>query len=776
MKSQAFYLRAVDEEALARLGRDLGVSPLLARVLWLRGVRDRQAYRDLVDGDPPLSAASCLPDMERAVAAIRAALQDGQRIRIYGDYDADGVTATAVMMRGLAPWARPGQVDWEIPNRFDEGYGLHPEAVERAFADGVRLLITVDCGSSSPDAARLAALRGVGLVITDHHALAADLPVAAALVNPERMPTPDRLSGAGVALQVIRALAGEDPPAALWGIAAIGTVADVVPLIGSNRAIVRRGLDALRSGSVPGIRAMCAAEGRDAAYLTAEDLGFFVGPRLNAAGRMGDARPAVLALLADSGLRAQPLVDQMRELNLARRETERQVRQAAWEQLGRRSPERLPDFVVVGGEGWHEGVVGIVASRLREALGRPVAVISWADSEGKGSARSVEGFDLIGHLRRNQDLFLRLGGHAGAAGFSLSRPLATDQGNALLAQRLSAGIPAAVRAQHYWGTPVDAAVSAREMTAGDLDGIRRLEPFGRGFERPRFLVSGVVQSAQTVGAGGHHLRLALAGAPLGAIAFGEGDLSPGLRPGSPVRVVAEIEWQRYRGTETPGWRVSQVHGASPAVPWQPVTRRGSASAADERQRLIYVVDSPREQIRWARTVSAAVYHPARPPGELRVLEAACQSGAVTRLVVSQWRAWPRLKGWADAVVWLAAPRHQLALAETAALLAPGGWQWLDPNLDSSGLRQKRERLAPDRNRLGQAWRRWTAGRMGLQIGREIFAELQLVPGQTPVGKRSLTESFSYAMARHQQALEAESWQSPMMGWGAEEGERGGWRG
>lgn len=756
VKKERFWLRPVDEPEVSRLAEEWAIHPTVARILWIRGIRDRAGYDNLTALSHEPASPSTLPDMDRAVGRIQEALRRGEHIRVFGDYDADGVTATALMVRGLK--ALGARVDYDIPDRFDEGYGLYPEAVLQAVQDGVQCLITVDCGSSSPAAADTARRLGLDLVITDHHALPESWPQAVALVNPERMDQPDRLSGAGVALQVLRALWPHDVPEAFYGLAAIGTVADVVPLVGNNRVIVRRGLLALRQGEVPGIGVLVGAEGRDPRHLSAEDLGFFVGPRLNAAGRMGQADPAVKILLADSEEQAQEPADQLRQANRLRRQTQEAVLAEAWAQVVS-YPLPLPSFMVVAGDKWHEGVLGIVAARLKEVLRRPVAVIGWGEHQGKGSARGVDGLDLIAHMRRASDHFLKLGGHRGAAGFTLAR-----QDVKILTARLSEGLPETARSQQRWGTPVDAQVSAAMVGDDFWRDLKTLEPFGHGFERPRMWVVGQVDRVWTMGHDKSHLRIRLKDHPVEGVAFGHGAWAGALTPGRTVRLVVEPTWSYFGGVLRAQWMVSSIQGVAPwAMDWPSRSRLGGHEGP-WTGRVIWVVDNPRQLKRLARERGIVPYPYTATWGDRAAFVQALRDGRIDQLAVSQWRPWPDLAGWADHVVWLVAPRHRHRLAEAAYLLSVTGRQWLPADADGLHARRKSRRLSPDRDRLARVWRQWQAGAAGLAVGIRVFHELGLVPGAAIDGKRSLTLSFSYNVARQEETWTRESWQSPLLHW------------
>ncbi|MCY0886762.1 MAG: single-stranded-DNA-specific exonuclease RecJ [Firmicutes bacterium] len=736
-----------ERQGMAALAGRTGLPDPVVRVLWNRGIRTPEALEDLLRAGKRAGDPWALPDMEAAVRALRTAIARRARIRVYGDYDADGITALALLVRALE--AAGARVDWRVPNRFDEGYGLQTEAVEAAVREGVDLLVTVDCGTSSLEAAERARRAGLDLIITDHHALGPELPPARAVVNPERGGRPDPLSGAGVALWLARALLGESGvPETCWGLAAVGTVADVVPLTGDNRTVVLRGLGVLRRGLVPGVEALLVREGRVADDLDEEGLAFLIGPRLNAAGRMGAAEPAVQLLLAASRGEAEPLARVLADLNRSRQAVEREVLAAAWLALPRDGRGRLPDFVVVHGPGWHEGVIGIVAGRLREALARPVAVVSEGDGTGpaKGSARGVPGLDLVAHLARYRDLFLGLGGHRGAAGFSLD-PVRVPE----LAERLGQSLDPVLRRRQFEGVAVDAVLPAAAVDPEVTRWLGRLAPFGHGFEPPRFVLAGEVEAARTLGRDGRHLRFRWRPHGMPGVAFGAGGVLGNGESGPALAGPGTVRVRRWRGREQAEWQAVELPCAAPQAAFGPRLRLGPAPEPLSG-RVIRVVDSDRRVRQRARELGAEPYHWGRPRGELRVAEVWAQADRVRCLVVSQWRPWPRhLEGWADAVVWEVLPRSRRALAESAAWLNPGGQIWYDPGDEErqrERLLRKADRLVPARERLGRLWRAWEAGRSPLLPGRAVLEELELRPGEVEPGRRRpLTDSALFRLAR-----------------------------
>lgn len=725
MRNRPVYERPWVREAAEGLARATDMPLSIAAMLWRRGVRTPADVYALLD-PPPLSDPFQLPEMAEAVERLRQAVSRGERVRVYGDYDADGMTATALLVRGLRAAFSDLAVDYALPNRFEDGYGLPVEGVRQAYRDGVTVLVTVDCGSTAFDAAEMARQLGVSLIVTDHHALATRLPPALVL-NPQRLSPAPTWSGAGVALQLLRALLGEELPEACWALAALGTLADVVPLLGDNRYLVRRGLAAVAAQAVPGINTLL--KGRE---VTTENLAFTVIPCLNAAGRMEDPAPAVELLLEEQPERCSPLVKHLEALNDARRAAEQAVREQAIAQLAE-SP--LTPFVVVAQEGWHVGVLGLVAGRLKDLLARPVAVISWDGQGGRGSARGVDGVDLIAVLRQHQDRFWSLGGHAGAAGFTLPRQAVSE-----LQQVLSAALPPSAQASGYLGLEVDGFLDAEACDPAWQAWLRRLEPYGHAFPRPRWVIRGTISGLRRFGQG-RHARWRVNRHGLQAVCFGLGP--DALQEGQGIFALGSLEWERWQGEERARLRVHRVSGAAVGTV---AVRPGPVPEFQTGTRVIWVVDDGRSVRRLAVRWGAAAYDWNRPIGELRLLEARAERGWVERLVVNQWRPLPELFGWADHLVYVGVPASSRHLAEACALLREGGTVWVggDGYAARTYVLRKWTRLRLDRQRLGRLWRRLREGQRPLLPGRAVFAELSLDP-LSPVspGRRNLEESSGF---------------------------------
>jgi len=521
-----------DGDAAARLAGALRLHPLAARVLAARGLGDpagAEAFlaARLEDLPDPFS----MKGMEAAVARLVRALDAGERIACYGDYDVDGVTST-VLLAGFLRAAGADVVTY-VPHRLVEGYGLNEGAVARLAGQGVRLLVTLDCGITAAAEVRAAAALGVDAVVVDHHTVPVVLPAAAAILNPHQpgCPYPSKdLAAVGVTFALVMALRrvlrerGRFGPARpepnlkeALDLVALGTVADVVPLVGANRILVRWGLEVLARSRRAGVRALKRVAGiAEGAPVSAGQVGFRLAPRINAAGRLDDAGRGVRLLLADGGEEAGALAEELDRENLARQEIERRILAEATDDAAARVRAGARGLVLAR-EGWHAGVVGIVASRIVERFHRPAVLVALADGAGKGSGRSVEGFHLYDALAACAPHLARFGGHRHAAGVTVERARLEAFSAAFEAH-------AAERLSEEDLVPrcrIDGWVGETEVTDRAAEDLARLGPFGAGHPEPVFALRGAAARARTVGAGGAHLKLALGG--LDAIGFGMGD-------------------------------------------------------------------------------------------------------------------------------------------------------------------------------------------------------------------------------------------------------------
>jgi len=530
-----------DSARIAALMRDAELPAIVAELLIARGIHDHRTAADFLD--PRLTSVRDpleLPGMEAAVERVNAAIEAKEPIVIYGDYDADGMTGTATLVRGLKLLV--ANVSFFVPNRLDEGYGLNNDALERLAANGAKLVISVDCGIASVAESHKAREFGLSLIITDHHKLAEELPVADAIVHPGLPDTnyPFKgLSGSGVAFKLAWALCQRVAGAKrvspqmrgyllqAAGLASIGTVADVVPLIDENRAIVRHGLLSLQERPTVGMQHLLRlTDLHRKPELASEDIAFSLAPRLNAAGRLGQAELAVELLLTDNAERAKDLAKFLDELNGQRDSLQRSVYLAANKQIKERFDAENDSALVLAGRGWHAGVIGIVAGRLSDKYHRPVLLISLDELDvkpGTASARSIEGLDLHAALTACEEHLITHGGHAAAAGFKIE-PSKIDAFREAFCRHAAAQLS---QKQLTAELHIDGECPLPALTMKTVNQIERLAPFGEGNRRPLLCTTGVSlrEPPKQLGSSGRHLALALTqeGVDLRGVAFGGGE-------------------------------------------------------------------------------------------------------------------------------------------------------------------------------------------------------------------------------------------------------------
>ena len=539
--------RPEEQEALERMG----LPPLLAGLLAARGVDSPEKARRLLSpAGEPIPDPALLKDMDRAAARVRLALERDELIAVYGDYDVDGITATCLLTQFLT--ARGGRVVPYIPSRLGEGYGLNPEAVQLLAGQGVGLIITVDCGITAVEETALANSLGMEVVITDHHACKEELPPAAAVVNPQRPDCPypfKGLAGVGVALMLALAAAGPGEAQAVFDefcdLAAVGTVADVMPMTGANRAIVSLGLARLDPPRRLGFASLIRYAGLEDKPVTSVSVGYTLAPRINASGRMGMAEVAVELFLTRDPVRADELAAQLCELNRERQGIEGDIFQQCVQHLEEAPQEGA--IVLASGQ-WHQGVVGIVASRLAEKYACPCFMICLDGGIGKGSCRSWGHVNLFELLASCAPLLENFGGHALAAGFTVR-----EENIPALAQALRRAIADSCHGQALPSVlEVDMAVSPQHLTVEAVESLDLLEPCGTGNPRPVFLLQGAqVHTMSQVGRGRHlKLKLESRGIPLDAIYFSSQGSELGLTPGCRVDVAFYPQINDFRGVRS----------------------------------------------------------------------------------------------------------------------------------------------------------------------------------------------------------------------------------
>ncbi|MEK7334025.1 MAG: single-stranded-DNA-specific exonuclease RecJ, partial [Candidatus Binatota bacterium] len=523
-----WVLREADESVVSLLSEQLKIPPLVARILALRGLNDPDSARRYLSSSlrSDLPSPFLMAGMEQAAGRLVRALERKELICVWGDYDVDGTTGTAALVSFLREVG--GEVIYYIPHRIDEGYGLNPEGLKRLSSQGVRLVVSVDCGISNYEEVELARSIGIDVVIVDHHELPPNLPPAFAITNPHRPDCsfPDKgLSGAGLAFYLIIGLRAKLREAGWFGasespdirryldVITLGTIADMVPLTGVNRILARRGLTELGGSTRPGVVALKQVARLPPGEISAGQVGFQLGPRINAAGRMDAGLKVVEMLTTESPEVALRIAQELDEHNCERQAMEAQVLEEALSQVDADPLLKERYSIVLGREGWHPGVLGIVASRIVERFHRPTVVIAFSQGAGKGSARSIRGFHMVEGLRCCADFLEKFGGHEYAGGLSIKQEKFPSfltrfeeiARNSLAPEDL---IPV---------LEVDAELEFSEIGLSLVRHIETLKPFGIGNPEPLFVTKAVEVSERRDFSGGSRLRLRQGGKSLGAV-------------------------------------------------------------------------------------------------------------------------------------------------------------------------------------------------------------------------------------------------------------------
>ena len=525
-----------------------GYAPLAAMVLASRGIGDDRQARAYLDCNAPLLDPFLMTDMDKAAGRVGLAMSRGEKIAVFGDYDVDGITATCLLTDFLR--RHGADVVSYIPGRLEEGYGLNPIAIHQLHAEGVKLIVTVDCGITAVSEAELCKQLGIDLVITDHHECKQTLPAAVAVVDPHRCDggyPHKNLSGVGVAFKLASALCGSQETVLeeYADMVCLGTVADVMPLQGENRVFVARGLESLAHTKRPGIAALMAECGCAPETVSASSIGFMLAPRINAAGRMGQIDLAVELFLTDDPDKAAEAARGLCELNRQRQAVESEIYRQAVSMLPMGKP---PEAIVLADESWHQGVVGIVASRIAEEYACPTFLICLDGEHGKASSRSHGGFNLFASLSALSPLLESYGGHELAAGFTISRaniPEFRRQICALAAQYYTDDVPRTI-------LDVDCAVSPELLTLHNVDSLQMLEPCGNGCPKPVLMMKNLTIDRISMVGGGRHMRLRLCSGHtyLNAIYFSANPQTVSIQPGDLVDVAFTPQVNEFRGTRT----------------------------------------------------------------------------------------------------------------------------------------------------------------------------------------------------------------------------------
>ncbi len=537
-----------------------------ARVLWQRGIRDPQtAARFLRPSLEDLADPYRLRDMDRAVARLQAAIAANEHILLYGDYDVDGTTSVVILKKAIE--MAGGHASFHVPHRLKDGYGMRSDVIEQASRDGVSLIVSVDTGIRANEVVRRARELGIDVIVTDHHLPEAELPPAVAVLNPNRPDCeyPDKnLCGAGVAFRLVQALLGSlGWPAdklrrvsdSFLKLVAVATVADVVPLTGENRVIVKRGLDGFRSVKNIGLRALLAVSGfAEGDCPSAGQVAFRIAPRMNAAGRMATANDVIELFLTHDDARARVLADQLHALNQERQQAEADIVRQILEECSRTPVGEDQAALVFSGDGWHRGVVGIVASRLVDRFHRPAFVLSEDREKGEaqGSGRSIPRFHLLEALESMPDLFTRFGGHRQAAGLTLALDRVAE-----FRERFNRYGAARLTRDDFQPTlEIDAPLDFREITDGAIADILSLAPFGFGNPAPVFAACDVEVVGEPALLKEKHLRLRIRQNDRNLVvkAWNFAERAVDLQHGARVDVAISFEEDAYSaGRGYPGW-------------------------------------------------------------------------------------------------------------------------------------------------------------------------------------------------------------------------------
>lgn len=560
---------AAHRDEIEKISDALNILPATAALLYSRGYTEPESAGCFIR--PQLSALHdpfLLRDMDKAVSRILYAVKNKEKIRIYGDYDVDGVTSVSLLFLYLR--SKGADAGYYIPSRAGEGYGVSRTAVEAFAREGVRLVITVDTGITACSEAEYASELGMDMIITDHHECHSCIPAAAAVINPRR---PDsvypfrEMAGVGVAFKLICALEQTSDPAGYGGcgqlcekyadLVAIGTIADVMPLVGENRLIVSAGLRSMEAQARPGIAALLktAATSGDRsarAYhrrrINSSLVGFVIAPRINAAGRITNASKAVELFLTDSQAKADEIAQELCRTNSERQNQEQKIISEAFEMIRTGHDFKKDRVIVLAQDDWHHGIIGIVASRITEHFGLPSVLISFEGDTGKGSGRSVKGLNLVEALHACGDLLIKYGGHELAAGLSIERGMTEEfkrRINEYAARMMPEEDPAVT-------VPVDALLTASDLTIRQAGELRLLEPYGVGNPAPVFMLSGAVLEEVVPVGGNRHSRIQLRadGELFGGIFFGSDPRSLDLYPGDRADILFNLDINEFQNSQS----------------------------------------------------------------------------------------------------------------------------------------------------------------------------------------------------------------------------------
>ena len=571
-----------DEQLVSNLENELSIPRVCAKVLVSRGFQSVPEASDFLHlTEENIHNPFLLNGMDQLVERVHRAVDQEEKIMVYGDYDADGITSTTVLMLTLLSMG--ADVTFKIPNRFIDGYGPSERLFQEAFDEGVKLIITVDNGISGIKQIQFAKDLGMDVIVTDHHEPGEELPVADVIIHPSLKGTTypfSHLAGVGVAFKVAHALTGEIPTE-LYYLVAIGTIADLVSLTDENRYYVQQGIKQMkRSGSVA-IEALAKVSGVEVASISEETIGFMFGPRINAIGRLGEASPGVELFLTEDLTNALSIANLLNEKNVERQAIVKQITDEAVEIIENEINLDGPSVIVVGKKDWNPGVLGIVASKLVEKYYRPAIVLGIDEEKqvAKGSARSIEGFHMYKELSKNSDIIPHFGGHPMAAGMTLPLEKLEE-----LKNRLQTQAKECLNEDQL--TPIvliDVPLEMHEITTDAIESLQKLAPFGMDFAKPIYCIEEVeVASVRKIGSAQNHVKMELkkGSSSLDAIGFGQGELADEISPTAKISFIGDLQVNEWNGrkkpqlmiqdTKTNDWQLFDIRGIRQVNRWLPM--------------------------------------------------------------------------------------------------------------------------------------------------------------------------------------------------------------
>lgn len=557
MSRKKWTLAHIDKDVAAGIAETHSLDPFTALILTSRGITEYEDVEEFFDSDFSFCDSYLIRDMDKAVERIKKAIDSFEKICVFGDYDADGVTSTALMYSYLR--SAGADVTYYIPDRITEGYGMNKEAIKKIADTGVKLIVTVDNGISAIDEVDYAKTLGVDVVVTDHHKPSEILPNAEAVVDPHR--DDDNLSfrdwaGVGVAFKVVSALNGGDCMDIISryaDIIAVGTIADVVDLVDENRAIVRYGVAKINSDPCFGIAALKQISGMGDKYLSAVGVTYSLAPRINASGRMASAETALKLTLSEDENTAAELAEAVDKCNRERHTVENEITESVISHIENDDTLKFAKVIVICGEGWHHGVIGIVAARITEKYGRPSIVIGFDGDEGTGSARSIEGFSVYDAIKSCEDLLTHFGGHTMAAGLGIKKENVNEFFNRI--NEYASSVPTAVPK-----LLISCKLNPAYINNDLLSSLSSLEPYGAGNSQPVFGIYGVTLSEIKSVGEGKHLRLTFtkSGAFVTAMKFSTTAEEFPYRVGDTLDLAVKIDKNEFRGEVKPSVQIKDI--------------------------------------------------------------------------------------------------------------------------------------------------------------------------------------------------------------------------